>query len=501
MIIGAGVGGLACGIRLRLLGYDVSILEKNEEPGGRCGRLKLDGYTFDTGPTLLMIPETLESLFRDAGRRLADYISLQRLDPAYRVTFSDGETFNFFGEPARAEEEARRFGAKETEGFRRLMTQSEELYRTSFERFIDRPLENAADWANARTLLYILKTRPWTSVAGVMRRHFRSAHLRMAMSFQTLYLGISPLDCPSIYSMLSYIDLVGGVHYPRGGMYGIVEGLSRLFLELGGTLRCGVEAERILAEDGRVTGVLLHDERVWPADVIVSNVDLAQTHERLLKDERPGWRSRRLLSMKKGCSAAVFLFGVNRTYPDLPHHNIYLPMAYERCLRELFEEGRVPEEPAFYLCAPSRTDPATAPEGGESLMVLVPVPNRAAHKGSHDPAGLRKKILAILNRTLLPGVEEHIVIEKNLPPDWYAERYGLADASTFGFSPTFFQSAMFRPQRRSPDLRGLYFAGASTHPGNGVPIVLIAARLAAEAVAKDYGIPRAPAPRLDPVAG
>jgi phytoene desaturase len=501
IVVGAGVAGLACGIRLRQMGYDVTVLEKNEVPGGRCGRMTLDGFSFDTGPTLLMIPETLEQLFRDVGRRLSDYIPLQRLDPAYRVTFSDGRTFNFFSDRLKAEQEVRRFGEGELAGFRRFLAHAEDLYHTSFERFIDRPLETMADWADPGALLYLLKARPWTSVADVLRRHFRSPHLRMAFGFQTLYLGISALNCPSIYSMLSYIDLVRGVYYPRGGMYAIVEGLQRLFLELGGDLRCGVEAERILVEDGRVRGVLLHDERVWPADIVVSNVDLARTYERLLKDQRPTWRSRRLLAMEKGCSVMVFLWGLNRTYPALSHHNIYLPMSYERCLKELFEEGRVPQEPAFYACASSRTDPATAPAGGETLMALVPVPNRSSMKEPPDPAVVRKKILAALDRTLLPGVERHIAVERILSPGWYEERYGLPDASTFGFSPTFFQSAMFRPQRRSPDLRGLYFAGASTHPGNGVPIVLIAARLAAEAVAEDYGKPLATAPRPSAVVG
>ena len=488
VIIGAGIGGLACGIRLAAQGYSVTLLEKNDVAGGRCARYQQDGFTFDTGPTLFMMTDTLDELFRSVGRKRSDYLTLQRIDPAYRITYSDGQTFDFTEKMKILEAEVRKFGPRELESMYRYIAYSGGLYRDLRRQFIDRPLESLSQYVDFRSLALLIKSKPWRTVWQVAQRYFRSPHLQMAFSFHTLYLGISPVQGPSIYSMLPYIDLVEGVYYPIGGMSQVPAVLTQLFQELGGEIRYGVEVEEIIAHSGRVREVLLHDERTLPADIVVSNVDLSTTVSRFLKHQPLTRYRRRVLGMKKGCSAAVFLFGLDRPYPQLSHHNLYLPMNFTKSLHELFELGQLPQEPAFYLCAPSRTDSSMAPPGCESVMVLVPVPNlMALPDGDQQMPVLREKLLGLLDRTLLPGVRNHIHVEQIRPPSWYAQRYALADASTFGLLPSFFQSAMFRPQRRSPDIRGLYFAGASTHPGNGVPIVLIAARLAAEAITQDYG--------------
>ena len=488
VIIGAGIGGLACGVRLAAQGYAVTILEKNDTVGGRANRYSAGGFTFDTGPTLLMMPDTLETLFQDVGRERFDYLSLQRLDPAYQLLFSDGRLLDFTQRLRALEAEVRRFGPDQIAPLYAFLGHAEWLYRASRERFVDQPLDRLGDWLRPSALAAAWRARPWLSMHALASRYFRSPYLRMAFSFQALYLGISPLECPAIYSLLPYLDLVDGVYYPVGGMAQIGQALARLFIELGGTIHCQAEAERILVERGRVQGVLLHDERSLPAEIVVSNVDLPTTYARLLRHQPPslaGWRVRH---MRKSCSAAVFLWGLNRQYPNLRHHNFYLPMAYRRALNQLFDEERIPDEPAFYLCAPTQTDPSMAPPGCESVMVLVPVPNETTPQDwPRQLPMLRERLLALLDRTWLPGVAEHITVEQMLAPSWYGQRYALADASAFGLSPTFWQSAMFRPQRRSPDVRGLYFVGAGAHPGNGVPIVLIGARLAAEAIMEDAG--------------
>ncbi len=488
VIIGAGIGGLACGIRLASRGYQVTILEKNEIAGGRCNRYQEKGFTFDTGPTLFMMTDTLEELFRYAGRKMSDYVTLRRIDPAYKITYSDGQTLEFTEKIKLLEEELRKFGPRELQGFYRYAAQNSESYRHLRAKFIDKPLEIPSQWADMESLALLARLKPWRDVLSVAKRHFDSPHLRMAFSFHTLYLGISPQSAPSMYTMLPYIDLVQGVHYPLGGMSQIPAALARLFGELGGEIRYGAEVEQIVTHSGRVREVLLHDERIVPADVVVSNVDMPVTMSRFLKHQPMSGHRRRVLKMKKGCSAAVFLLGLDKAYPQLSHHNIYLPMVFEKSLHQLFELGRIPEEPAFYLCAPARTDAAMAPKGSESVMVLVPCPNEEVlpDVGAQMPL-LREKLLNLLDRTFLPDIRHHIVVEKNLPPSWYGRRYALAGSATFGFLPTFFQSAMFRPQRRSPDVRGLYYAGASTHPGNGIPIVLIAGRFAAEAIIEDFG--------------
>ena len=488
VIIGAGIGGLACGIRLLTQGYSVTILEKNEVAGGRCARYQEKGFTFDTGPTLFMMTDTIEDLFRDAGRKREDYLTLKRVDPSYRITYSDGQTLDFTERLKVLEEEVGKFGPRELKSLYRYLRYTGDMYRQLREKFIDRALETPSQYMDLQSLALLIQAKPWQTVWQVARQYFQSPHLQMAFSFHTLYLGISPAQAPSIYSMLPYIDLVQGVYYPIGGMSQVAFGLTRLFEELGGEIRYRTEAEEIIVGGGRVREVLLHDEHSIPADIVISNVDLPTTMSRFLKHRPPSRHRRRVLRMKRGCSAAVFLFGLNRSYPQLHHHNLYLPMDFTKALHELFDLGRLPEEPAFYLCAPSRTDSSMAPAGCESVMALVPAPNQAVLPDSDRfmPA-LRERILGLLDRTLLPDLRRHIVLEQSLPPSFYAARYALADASTFGLLPSFFQSAMFRPQRRSPDIRGLYFVGASTHPGNGIPIVLIAARLAAEAILQDYG--------------
>ncbi|MCM8794203.1 MAG: phytoene desaturase family protein [Candidatus Omnitrophica bacterium] len=487
VIIGAGVGGLACGIRLLAQGFQVVILEKNETAGGRCARRQEAGFTFDTGPTLLMMPDTLEELFQYTGRSLAEYLCLKRIDPAYRITYSDGQALDYGERMKSLEREVLKFGLLELRGLYRYLEYSSMLYRELRRKFIDVPLETPSRYLDMEALALLLKAKPWRSVLDTVEDFFASPHLRMAFSFHTLYLGISPMDAPSLYSMLAYIDLVQGVYYPEGGMAQIPAALSRLFTEMGGEIRYSAEVEQIITKEGRVREVLLHDERAVPADIVISNVDLPTTVSRFLRSQPATHHTKRVLRMEKGCSAAVFLFGLNRSHPQLRHHNLYLPLSFEKSLEQLFRQGRIPEEPAFYLCAPTRTDRSMAPEGCESVMVLVPVPNQERMPDSGQAmALLREKILNLLDRTWLPGIRQQIVVEKVLPPGWYASRYALAEASTFGLTPRFFQSAMFRPQRRSPDIRGLYYAGASTHPGNGIPIVLIAGRLAAEAIAQDY---------------
>ena len=488
IIIGAGIGGLACGIRLAAQGYEVTILEKNQTPGGRCSRHESQGFVFDTGPTLMMMPNNLDRLFEDVGRKRSEELPLERLDPAYRINFSDGQTLDFTQKLKDLEHEIRKFGPDEMGNFHRFISQGEQFYREIFEAFIDRPLEHPSRYVTGQALSLLVRTKPWNSVFQVAKKFFRSPHLQIAFSFQTIYLGMSPEEAPGIYSMLSYIDLVDGVYYPRGGMSKIPEILTRLFQELGGKLEVGVEVERILSEGGKATGVLLHNEKTLLADAVVSNVDLPTTYTRFLQTESRSQASRRVSRMKKGCSSAVFLWGVEKSYPELRHHNLYLPVHFREAMGDLFRERKIPEDPAFYLCTPSRTDAAMAPPGCESLMVLVPVPNLEEPRdwAAIMPV-LRQRVLSRLERTLTPGLSRRIVTERTLSPAWYESRYALESASTFGLLPSFFQSAMFRPQRRSPDLKGLYFAGAGVHPGNGIPIVLISGRLAAEAITEDFG--------------
>jgi len=501
VVVGAGIAGLACAIRLRHQGHRVVVLEKNERAGGRCDVVQENGFTFNTGPTLLMLPEFLDQLFQDVGRCREDYLELLPIDPAYRITFNNGKTFDFSRDLKVLEKELLKFGKEEVAGFYRFLIEAGESFRFSMPNFINRPANDLSRLVRPKVLSFLFESKPWRSVYDVVAQYVKSPELRMAFSFQTLYLGISPLECTSIYTILPYIDLVHGIFYPKGGMHQIPLALTELFQDMGGELRCSAEVDQIVHSRGTVKGVKLSNGDFLSADIVVSNVDLLTTYRRLLHNDGFVMKSAgRMEKMRNSCSCAVFLWGLNRTYPSLRHHNLLLPISFERTLKDIFEKGRIPEEPAYYICAASKSDPSSCPPGHESVMVLVPVPNQTARLDwDQEIPLLRQKVIAHLEKSLMPRFSSHIVYKKVCDPRWYARSYALGDAATFGFAPTFFQSAMFRPQHRSSEIKGLYFAGASTHPGNGVPIVLISGRLAAEAIKEDWPRPVIPESSSPPI--
>lgn len=477
---------MGTGIHLARDGWDVTILERNANPGGRMNRIVQDGFRIDTGPTLLMMPEVLESIFKSCNRNICDYVPIQRLDPSYEVRFADGSRFEM-GALDDAPGRMAALNPRDAERFPAMIRDMARKYNLSRYSFIERRFNHLGDLLHPTTVGGLAKAMPIESVWNSICRYCEDPRIRQALTFQTLYLGTSPFDCPSIYGFLPYIEMKFGVWFPKGGMYAVADGLTRLFQELGGRLECGAEVREIRIRGGAADGVVTRDGRLLEAEVVVSNCDVQTTYTQLID---PAHRSKnsdnRMWKRESGCSAFLLYLGVCRVPETWKHHTVILPEDYEGVMADLFRKRSLPREPALYACVPTLSDASLAPEGHHVLYILAPVPHLDAHIDWTTSANtFRQRCLQALERAGWEGIEEDIVLERQWTPHDFFNAYGLFRGSAFGLSCTFWQSAYFRPHNRSEDIRNLYLVGASTHPGGGVPIVLTSARLVAEQIEAD----------------
>jgi phytoene desaturase len=483
IVVGAGLGGLAAAIRLAARGWSVAVYDKNPQVGGRMSTVTAGEYSWDAGPTLIMMPEVLDDLFRVAGRRLADYVTLRRLDPCYRVVFEDGDHLDVTGDLPRmvANVEAIEPGAGRR--FLAFLSRAEILARRTRSAIVERTFAGLPDLVNPRVLASLLRARPFGTVASEVAAHFTSAALRRAFSFQTLYLGTRPDRTPAAYVMIPFVELALGVHYPMGGPRQIARALARLAGELGATVTLDSPVHEIVTEGQHAVGVRLGDGRTERADVVVANAEWGYVQRELLGG------GERVTGRDYGCSGVLFLLAV-RGRVDGPHHTFLLSRDFDGNLADLFERRCLPEHPSVYVSRPTATDPALVPDGIELLYVLVPCPTlESGVDWERELPGFRKTVLDRLSRIGLDGVEERIVAEATLTPAAFGRRYNLTHGSAFGLAATLFQSGPFRPPIRSRRYRGLYHVGASSHPGGGVPIVLLSGRMAVEAIGEDFGEP------------
>jgi phytoene desaturase len=477
VIIGSGFGGLALAIRLAVKGYAVSVLEKLDRPGGRGRVLEQDGFTFDAGPTIITAPYLLEDLFTLAGRRLADYVTLFPVDPFYRIRFDDGTTFDYSGDPTRMREEVRRVCPDDVAGYERFMEKSRQIFEKGYLELGHVPF--LTPWSMVRAVPSLVRLECYRSVLGLVRRHIRSPKLRQTFSFHPLLVGGDPQHAPAIYALICHLERTWGVHFARGGMGAVVRGLVRLLDDLGVTVRLNAPVEEILIERGRARGVRLAGGERVPADLVVSNGDLAWTYRHLIAPRhRPSTPDRKLRRMRYSMSLFLAYFGTSRTYPELAHHTIVLGPRYEGLLDDIFRHQRLAADMSLYLHAPTRSEPALAPAGCEAFYVLSPVPNLAADL-DWDVIGARYRdaVYDRLERTCVPGLRRHLVTERLFTPRDFERELWSHLGAAFSFEPTLLQSAYFRGHNVCPDVPNLYFVGAGTHPGAGLPGVISSARV------------------------
>ena len=486
LVVGAGIGGIATAARLARQGFQVTILEKNEISGGRVGQLKLDGYTFDTGATLLLMPEVYAETFAALGERMQDHLDLRRIDPTYHLYFPDDSLILLTSDLHAMQEQVEAIQPGSFERMLHYLAEGSRLYDLSLDDLVGRDFRRLTDFLNPRMLLLFLRMKALLRHTDYAARFFKDPRLLMAFTFQDMYMGLSPYDSPATYSLMQYKELAGGVWYPMGGMYRISQALAAIAEKLGVQFVYDAHVEQILIEAGRATGVRLEDGRVLLADTVVANADLGYVYRSLLPDKAV---SARLDRMEYGCSTIMFYWGLDRQYPGLGPHNLFLNGDYRQSFVDIFEKKSMPERPNFYIHAPVRIDPSMAPAGHDAWYVAVPVgqvdeidnekegeTNRFWHAMQHKARAYILQRLAELGFT---EVESHIREELSFVPQWWQNRYNLTRGSTHGLSHKLTQMAYLRPHNRHSRYHNLYFVGASTHPGTGVPTVLISARLAA----------------------
>ena len=503
VVIGSGFGGLAAAIRLQASGVSTTLVERRAQLGGRAGQLRRDGYVFDTGPSLITAPAILDDVFRAAGRRLDDYVSLIPLNPFYRVWFHDGSWLDYGSDTERMKASMAKFDPRDAARLDDFLAGLRPIHDAVITEGLGaRPFDSLASMA--AFVPRVVRLRAWMPVARYVARRFRNWRHRFLFSFHPLFLGGSPFRSPSIFLMIPYLEKEGGVWYARGGMYSLVRAMAAVFREIGGVVRTETPAVRVEVRERRVTGVRVGGtgdpadaESVLPADIVVSNADVGHTYGRLLGHlPRRRWTDRRLARVHQSMSCFLLYLGVRRRYARLTHHTIIVGPRYEGLVRDIFDRKVLAEDFSMYLHAPSRTDPVMAPPGCESIYVLVPVPNAASGiDWAREAPRMTARVIAALEDWGLDGLGEAVEVREVFTPEDFATQFNATLGNAFGIEPRLTQTAWFRPHNRSEEVSGLYLTGAGTHPGAGVPGVVLAAAAAHHAIAEDFGLAAAEPPQ------
>jgi phytoene desaturase len=477
VVIGAGFGGLAAAVRLRARGYRVTVLEALPDPGGRARVFQRDGFTFDAGPTVITAPYLLDELFELGGRQASDYYDLVPVDPFYRIEFPGGEHFDFVGEDERFLAQIEAFEPRDVEGYRKLAAHAQRIFDVGYTQLSDQPFHRP--WDMARVIPDMVRLGSHRSVYALVSRYIRDERLRQVFSFESLLVGGNPFRTTSIYLLIHTLERRWGVHFAMGGTGSIVQGLVRLLAEMDVEVRCNSPVARIEVTGGRVAAVHTEGGERVACEVVVANADPSTVYTRMLEPRhRPKNTDRRVARRRSSMGLFVGYFGTRGTYPELAHHTIVLGERYRGLLRDVFQRKVLADDFSLYLHAPTRTDPSLAPPGHEGFYVLSPVPNNLSGVDwSARGEAYFDGIMEALEERLLPGLRDKLVTRFHVTPDYFEHDLRSKDGSAFGPEPILRQSAYFRYHNRSPDVDGLYFVGAGTHPGAGVPGVLSSARV------------------------
>lgn len=488
VVIGGGFGGMAAALRLRAQGMAVTIAERQATLGGRAQVFEIDGFRHDAGPTIITAPFLIDQLFEMFGKRREDYVKLVPLEPWYRFHFADGSRFDYGGTIEDTLSELARFAPDDKDGYLAFLEHSRALYDIAFTKLSTKPFNSLL------TLLAqtprLARLRADRSVWQLVARHLKNDKLRQAFSIQPLLIGGNPFTTTSIYSLIHYLERKHGVFFAMGGTGALVAALSRLLDEQGVVVRVKTTVAKIEVNDGRATGVLLDSGERLAADIVVSNVDPHHLYGRMVE---PGQlRLPTSLKLRSTLTMGLFMlyFGTRRTYPDVAHNTIWLGRRYKELLADVFDRKVLADDFSLYIHRPTATDPSFAPAGSDSFYALCPVPNNSSGINwlSAAPA-LRDRIVAALDRTILPGLRDMITSELVMTPDDFEARYLSQYGNGFSVAPYFLQSAWFRFHNRSESIRNLYLVGAGTHPGAGIPGVLCSAQIVSDMVRESAPVP------------
>jgi phytoene desaturase len=486
-VIGAGFGGLALAIRLQSAGVRTTLFEARDKPGGRAYVYEDAGFTFDAGPTVITDPSALEELWALSGRKLSDYVELLPVSPFYRLEWSDGYSFDYVNDQAELDRQIQAKFPADVEGYRRFLRYSEELLEEGYVKLGTTAFLSFSQMLRAAPEL--TKLQAWRSVHDKVAEFIKDPHLRQAFSFHSLLVGGNPFATSSIYALIHALERKWGVWFPRGGTGALVQGMVRLFQDLGGEIRLNTPVDRITTAEGRITGVALKDGTAAPFDLVASNGDVVHTYDKLLREDRRGQAAARAVKRKRfSMSLFVIYFGLKRKHPQLEHHTVIFGPRYKELIGEIFKGPKLAQDFSLYLHAPTRTDPSLAPEGCEAFYVLSPVPHLGAAPDidwAEEGPRYRDRILQYLEERYIPGLKEDLVTSRIFTPYDFRDELGAHLGSAFSLEPILTQSAWFRTHNRDDVLRNLYFVGAGAHPGAGVPGVVGSAKATAELILKD----------------
>lgn len=480
VVVGAGLGGLSAAMRLSAAGHRVTVLEREQIPGGRAGRYQDRGYSHDTGPTVLTMPSLIQDLYALHGEQMTDHLQLERLDPAYRAVFHDGSVVNIRGSVPAMREEIRGFaGTAEADRFVVFADHLRRLYEAEYDTFIDTNFDSLMDLAKPAKMLQLIRLGGFRRVHDLVASNLTDWRLQRLFTFQSMYAGMSPYEALGVYAVIAYMDSVAGVYFPKGGIFAASAALAELATRHGVQIRYGTEVQAVTGTGRRATGVRLADGETVQADVIVLNPDLPVAYAQLLP---PQATPRRVKRLTYSPSCVVVHLGLDRKLLDAAHHNIHFAADYQGSFDDILA-GRMQRDPSWFLTVPTVAEPDMAPPGGEVAFVLIPAPNTNGDPinwTAQAPRELEATIQRMEDAKYGP-VRDSIVTSRVITPkDWAAQ--GMAAGTPFAASHHFNQTGPFRPANVAPKVDGVVFVGSSTTPGVGVPMVIISGRLAAERV-------------------
>jgi phytoene desaturase len=479
LVIGAGIGGITAATHLAMRGLHVTVLEKNPHPGGRCDRFDRQGHHFDTGPTLFLFPRLYEAEFHALGTSMRDQLDLQRVDPTYHLVFDTGSQLTLTSDLKSLQEQLETIQPGSFQGLLRYLQEGDRHYQLVLEKLVGRDFRRASDFFSLQNLALIVRLKPFTNHYRNMSAYFDEPRLKSAFTFQDIYMGLSPFEAPATFSMMPYTELAHGVWYPKGGMYRVVESLMDLARRAGVEFIFNSPVGQIDTNSNHAQGVRLADGSRLEADVVLANADLPYVYQHLLPEDGMV----KALSHKRfSCSVISFFWGVDETYEVLGPHTLFLADDYRENFESIIGDLSLPANPSLYLHAPARLDPSMAPPGQDTLIAIVPVGHLNDNGGQNwdELQELARQHVFRRLRTLgISDIEAHIKFEETYTPISWAKRYNLVKGSTHGLSHRLTQMAYFRPSNRHPRYENLYFVGASTHPGTGVPTAMVSGRLVA----------------------
>jgi phytoene desaturase len=478
VVIGSGFGGLSCAVRLQAQGHDVTIIEKREKLGGRAFVYEQDGFKFDGGPTIITAPWLIDELFTLAGKKTGDYVKLVKIDPFYNIRWEDGTVFNYNDDKQNLYAQIAKIDPKEIESYKKFARSLDEIYRVGFE-LIDKPFTTV--WDMVRVVPEMIKLRSDRSVYKFASKYFKNEKLREAFSFHPLLIGGNPFTSTSIYAMIHELEQKFGVWFAMGGTGALVKALGKLFTDIGGEIRTETEVEEIQVDGAarRAKSVKLKTGEVLQIDTVVSNADIAFTYLNLVpKEFRRKNTDKYLKKLKYSMSLFVIYFGTDKKYENMAHHEILMGKRYKGLLEDIFDKKILADDFSLYLHRPTATDPSLAPEGCDCWYVLSPVPHLGGNiNWKTEAKKYRDLIIGHLEKHYMPELSQHIISELYIDPLHFEGTLNSYLGSAFSVAPTLMQSAYLRPHNKSEDIENLYFVGAGTHPGAGMPGVISSGKI------------------------